>query len=208
MVMGFYQQHVVPHLISLAMRNAELTPYRERVVAGAEGRLLEIGLGAGPNLRFYSSRVTEILAIEPSAKLIAMARRVADEMRVAVKFMEGSAEAIPLESKSVDTVVMTWTLCSIADTSRALGEMRRVLKPGGRLLFVEHGQSPDASVRKWQDRWTPLWERMAGGCHLNRPIAALIEGSGFRLTNLKTGYMHKGPRAMTFLYEGSASSDY
>jgi ubiquinone/menaquinone biosynthesis C-methylase UbiE len=203
--MGFYQQHVVPHLVNLAMRNAELKPYRERVVAGADGRVLEIGIGAGPNLQFYPSRVTEILAIEQSAKLIAMARRAAVRSGVRVKFMEGSAEAIPLESKSVDTVVMTWTLCSIAHPSGALGEIRRVLKPGGRLLFVEHGQSPDASVRKWQDRLTPLWKRVAGGCQLNLPISRLIEGSGFRLVNLKVGYMIKGPKPMTFLYEGSAS---
>jgi ubiquinone/menaquinone biosynthesis C-methylase UbiE len=117
--------------------------------------------------------------------------------------LKGSAEAIPLESKSVDTVVTTWTLCTIPEVARALSEMRRVLKPGGRLLFVEHGRSPDPNVRCWQDRLTPLWKRIGGGCHLNRAIGQLIEESGFRIENINTGYM-KGPKPMTFMYEGSA----
>jgi ubiquinone/menaquinone biosynthesis C-methylase UbiE len=202
--MGFYQQHIVPHLVNLAMRNRELAPYRERVLAAAEGRVLEIGIGAGPNLRFYPPRVKEILALEPSAKLTEMARRAAAESSMGVKFIEASAEAIPLDRASVDTVVMTWTLCSIADALQALSEMRRVLKPGGCLLFVEHGQAPEEKVRKWQDRLTPVWKRIAGGCHLNRPIPALLETAGFHITQLTTGYM-KGPKPMTFLYEGCAS---
>src|SRR5258708_39937776 len=165
--MSFYQEHIVPHLVNLAMRNRELAPYRERVLAGAEGRVLEIGIGAGANLKFYPRRVKEILALEPSAKLIGMARRAAGESSrriVAVNFLEASAETIPLEPGTVDTVVMTWTLCSIPDAPQALREMRRVLKPGGEILFFEHGQSADASVKKWQDRLTPIWKRIAGGC--------------------------------------------
>ena len=204
--MNCYQQHIVPHLVNLAMRNRQLAPYRERVLAATAGRVLEIGAGAGANLKIYPAHVKEVFALEPSAKLIQMARRAAAASRVAVRLVEGSAEAIPLDRATVDTVVMTWTLCSIAEASQALGEMRRVLKPGGRLLFVEHGQSPEASVRKWQDRLTPLWKRFAGGCHLKRPIAAMLESAGFRVTQLTTGYM-KGPKPMTFLYEGSASSD-
>ena len=206
-VMNFYQEHIVPQLVKLAMRNRELEPYRERVLARAEGRVLEIGIGAGPNLEFYPASVKEILALEPSAKLIAMAQRAAGKSSVAVKFLEASGEAIPLERGSVDTVVMTWTLCSIPDAPQALQEMRRVLKPGGRLLFVEHGRSPDAGVRKWQDRLTPIWKRFAGGCHLNRPISALLEQAGFHVTHLTAGYMKRGPKPMTFLYEGSASRD-
>ena len=116
------------------------------------------------------------------------------------------AVLVPLEPGTVDTVVMTWTLCSIPDAPQALREMRRVLKPGGQLLFVEHGLSPDASVKKWQDRLTPIWKRIAGGCHLNRPISGLLEQAGFHITHLATGYM-KGPKPMTFLYEGSALRD-
>jgi len=141
--MGFYQEHIVPHLVNLAMRDRELWPYRERVLAAAEGRVLEIGIGAGPNLKFYPPRVKEILALEPSVKLITMAQRATGKSSAAVVFIEASAEAIPLEGGSVDTVVMTWTLCSIADASQALSEMRRVLKPSGQLLFVEHGQAPE-----------------------------------------------------------------
>jgi ubiquinone/menaquinone biosynthesis C-methylase UbiE len=206
-VMSLYQEHIVPHLVKLAMSNRELQPYRERVLAGAQGRVLEIGIGAGPNLEFYPACVKEILALEPSAKLIAMAQRAAGKSSIRVKFLAGSAEAIPLESGKVDIVVLTWTLCSIPDALLALQEMRRVLKPRGRLLFVEHGQSPDASVRKWQDGLTPIWKRFAGGCHLNRPISALLEQAGFHLTHLTTGYMKHGPKPMTFLYEGSASPD-
>ena len=208
--MSFYQEHIVPHLVKLAMRNRELAPYRERVLAGAEGRVLEIGSGAGANLKFYPPRVKEILALEPSAKLIGMARRAADESShrtAAVNFLEASAETIPLQPGSVDTVVMTWTLCSIPDAPQALREILRVLKPGGQLLFVEHGLSPDASVKKWQDRLTPIWKRIAGGCHLNRPISGLLDQAGFHITHLTTGYMKHGPKPMTFLYEGIASPD-
>lgn len=207
--MSFYQEHIVPHLVNLAMRNRELTPYRERVLAAAEGRVLEIGIGAGANLQFYPPRVREIIALEPSAKLITMAQNASRKFstRSAVNFMEASAEAIPLDSCSVDTVVMTWTLCTIAAPLQALGEMQRVLKPGGQLLFVEHGLSPDASIRKWQNRLTPLWKRIAGGCHLNRPVSGLLENAGFHVTHLKTGYMKRGPKPMTFLYEGIASPD-
>lgn len=117
--------------------------------------------------------------------------------------LEGSAEAIPLDDRSVDTVVTTWTLCTIPDVNGALGEMRRVLKPSGRLLFAEHGRSPDIRVRRWQDRLTPVWRRIGGGCHLNRPIAQLLEVAGFRIELMNNGYM-PGPKPLTYMYEGSA----
>ena len=120
-----------------------------------------------------------------------------------VELLQGSAEAVPLEDASVDTVVMTWTLCSVPDTRRALEDMRRVLRPSGRLLFVEHGRAPDPNVAWWQDRLTPYWRRLGGGCHLNRAMATLIEGAGFQFERLETGYM-RGPKPMTFMYEGSA----
>ena len=132
-----------------------------------------------------------------------MARRSERSQSGFVEFVHGTAEKIPLESASVDTVVTTWTLCSITDAPRALEEMNRVLKPGGRLLFVEHGRAPDQNVVWWQDWLTPVWKRIGGGCHLNRPIATLIEGAGFHVERLETGYM-RGPKIMTFMYEGSA----
>jgi ubiquinone/menaquinone biosynthesis C-methylase UbiE len=120
-----------------------------------------------------------------------------------VELVEGSAEAIPLESNSVDTVVTTWTLCSIPDAARALREMHRVLKPTGRLLFIEHGRAPEENVRWWQDRLTPTWKCIGGGCHLNRAIQSLIEDAAFRFDRFETGYM-RGPKPLTFIYEGSA----
>jgi ubiquinone/menaquinone biosynthesis C-methylase UbiE len=202
--MGFYDDRILPHVINIAMRNRELLPYRERVLSAARGRVLEIGIGSGLNLPFYGSGVEEILGLDPVPRLIAMARGAAERFRALVTFITGSAEAIPVDDHSIDTVVTTWTLCSIPNAVGALREMRRVLKPGGQLLFVEHGLAPEESVRKWQDRLTPVWKRIGGGCHLNRPISALIESAGFGITRLDTGYM-KGPRPMTFLYEGRAA---
>lgn len=201
--MGFYDDRILPHVINLAMRNRELRPYRERVLSSARGRVLEIGIGSGLNLPFYRSQVDEILGLEPVPRLIAMARGAAERSKTRVTFITGSAEAIPIDERSVDTVVTTWTLCSIPNAAAALRDMRRVLKLGGRLLFVEHGLAPEQNIRKWQNRLTPLWKRIGGGCHLNRPIGALIENAGFSISRLDTGYI-KGPSPMTFLYEGCA----
>lgn len=200
--MGFYNDHILPCVCDLAMRNKHLRPYRERAIGAAEGRVIEIGIGSGRNLPFYRPPVKEVLALEPSPKLIAMARH-ALHPGVPVNFIEASAEAIPLEDRSVDTVVTTWTLCSIPEAATALSEMRRVLRPNGRLLFVEHGMAPDENVRRWQDWLTPAWKRICGGCHLNRPIRTMIESAGFRIDRLEAGYM-PGPRPMTFMYEGIA----
>jgi ubiquinone/menaquinone biosynthesis C-methylase UbiE len=201
--MGFYQDQIVPLLINWSMRQKNLAAYRGRIIPAAEGRVLEIGIGSGLNLPFYSRNVTHVTGLEPSPRLLVMARRVERTGLGSVEFIEGSAEAIPLKDASVDTVVTTWTLCSIPDAPRALREMRRVLRPGGRLLFVEHGRAPDSNVMWWQDRLTPVWKRLGGGCHLNRAIGTLIEDAGFRFDRFETGYM-RGPKPMTYMYEGSA----
>jgi ubiquinone/menaquinone biosynthesis C-methylase UbiE len=201
--MGFYSDVILPRLCDLSMRNRLLLPIRERVIGAAEGRVLEIGVGSGRNLPFYRPPVREVLALEPAAKLVTMARNASRGTIMPVSFLEASAEAIPLEGHSVDTIVTTWTMCSIPHADTALAEIRRVLRPGGKLLFVEHGRAPDESVRRWQDRLTPAWRRIAGGCHLNRPISAMIEGAGFRIDRIETGYI-PGPRPMTYTYEGSA----
>jgi ubiquinone/menaquinone biosynthesis C-methylase UbiE len=201
--MGFYSDFILPRLIDLAMRNKQLVPFRERVIGAAEGRVLEIGVGSGKNLPFYRTPAREVLALEPAARLVTMARSAPRATGVPVNFLKASAEAIPLDNHSVDTIVTTWTLCSIPDAAAALAEMRRVLRPGGKLLFAEHGLAPDAGVRRWQDRLTPVWRRIGGGCHLNRPIRAIIEGAGFRIDRIETGYI-PGPKPMTFMYEGSA----
>lgn len=203
--MSFYNDVILPRLCDLAMRNRHLVPYRERVIGAAEGRVLEIGVGSGRNLPFYRPATKQILALEPSPKLVDMARSV-PHPGTHVSFLEASAESIPLDNGTVDTVVTTWTLCTVPQALTALGEMRRVLRPGGRLLFVEHGLAPDERVRWWQDRLDPAWKSISGGCHLNRPIRTLIEQAGFRIDRLETGYM-PGLKPMTFMYEGSASPD-
>lgn len=201
--MGFYNDFILPRLIDLAMRNKELMPFRKRVIGAAEGRVLEIGVGSGRNLPFYRSPVREVLALEPAPRLVTMARNASRASSIPVSFLEASAEAIPLDEHSIDTVVTTWTLCSIPQAAAALADMRRVLRPGGKLLFAEHGRAPDEGVCWWQDRLTPIWRCCGGGCHLNRPIRSMIEGAGFRIDRIETGYI-PGPKPMSFMYEGSA----
>src|SRR5215471_12487561 len=201
--MGFYQDQIVPLLINMTMRRQELVAYRSRIVPGADGRVLEIGIGSGLNLPFYSRNVKSLIGLDPSPKLLSMVQENLRPYLPSVDLIEGSAETIPLENKSVDTIVTTWTLCSIPDVSRALREMHRVLSPAGRLLFVEHGRAPEANVRWWQDRLTPAWKWIGGGCHLNRAIQTLIEDAAFRFDRFETGYM-RGPKPLTFIYEGTA----
>ena len=201
--MGFYEDRILPHLVHLSMRQDTFLAYRRRVVPAAQGRVLEIGIGSGLNLPLYTDATEHVVGLDTSPRLLAMARQVHRSGVASTELIEGSAEALPLEDKSIDTVVTTWTLCTIPDVHAALREMRRVLKPSGELLFVEHGRSPDARVRRWQDRLTPVWKRIGGGCHLNRPIRELLEQSGFRIERIETGYM-KGPKPMTFMYEGRA----
>jgi ubiquinone/menaquinone biosynthesis C-methylase UbiE len=201
--MSFYQRRVLPYLLHFAMRQETLVPFRKRVIGAAEGRVLEIGVGSGLNLPLYGLAVRSVVALEPSAELLAMAHRRAAAASVPVEFLEASAEAMPIETSSIDTLVTTWTLCTIPDAPRALAEMRRVLKPGGVLLFVEHGRAPEQGVARWQDRLDPLWSRFAGGCYLNRKIDALIAGNGFRIDALAHSRL-PGPRTHTFIYEGCA----
>lgn len=201
--MGFYEERILPHLLHLAMRQDLFQAYRGRVIPAARGRVLEIGVGSGLNLPLYTDAVTHVIGLDTSPRLLSMARQASPGGAASTELIEGSAEAIPLEDHSVDTVVSTWTMCSIPDAAGALREMRRVLKPSGQLLFVEHGRSPDDGVRRWQNRLTPVWKRIGGGCHLNRPIRTLVEEAGFRIERIETGYT-KGPRPMAFMYEGNA----
>jgi ubiquinone/menaquinone biosynthesis C-methylase UbiE len=201
--MGFYRNYVVPWLTHLSMQQAQLVPYRKRVVSGAAGRVLEIGIGSGLNLPFYSQSVKQIVGMDPSPKLLEMAREATTKSSLSVGLMEGTAEALPLGNASMDTVVTTWTMCSIPNVDQALEEIHRVIKPGGRLLFVEHGLSPEPRVRWWQDRLTPVWTHLSGGCHLNRAIEDLIKRAGFSIEQLHKGYF-PGPKLMTFMYEGVA----
>ena len=203
--MGLYGRWLLPRLLDLAMRNKEATRYRKKTIPEASGRVLEIGAGSGLNLPFYSSSVTRLYALDPSETLLNMARKKHAPASFAVEFLEGSAEEIPLESRSIDTVVTTWTLCTVPDAAKALREARRVLRPGGTLLFAEHGHAPDPAVQDWQRRLNPLWMRIAGGCHLDRRIDQLIREAGFDIFELENEYL-KGPRPFTYTYCGRAGA--
>ena len=188
------------------MRHDEAARLRAASVPRAKGSVLEIGIGSGLNLPFYTNAVTHLYGVDPSTELLAMARGRTASARYPVELLRGDAEHVPLATASVDTVVTTWSLCSIANPAAALSEVRRLLKPDGAFIFVEHGLSPDGRVRKWQNRLTPFWRRVAGGCHLNRPVAEMIRDAGFAIVDLRTGYV-PGPRPMTFMYEGIAHAD-
>ncbi|MFT4571864.1 MAG: ubiquinone/menaquinone biosynthesis C-methylase UbiE [Hyphomicrobiaceae bacterium] len=204
--MGLYDTYVLPRLLDFAMRQPPIMRQREKIVPQASGRVLEIGIGSGLNLSYYDQDAVQALdGLEPSEELRAMARGRAAEHKIEVGFVGLRGEEIPVEDASYDTIVMTYTLCTIPDPERALAEMRRVLKPGGTLLFCEHGKAPDAGVANWQARINPIWKRFAGGCNLNREVPRLIEGSGFVLDSLETMYL-PGPRPMSYNYWGRALS--
>ena len=203
--MGFYENRILPLMIDKACAGPPVLKQREKVVPAAEGRVLEVGMGSGINLPFYDpSRIEFVWGLEPSE---GMRRRAKDRLEAApfeVKLLDLPGEAIPLDDDSVDTVLLTYTLCTIPDFQMALAQMRRVLKPGGKLLFCEHGEAPDASVQKWQRRINPLWKRIAGGCNLNRPIPRCLEDAGFKVENLETLYLPNTPRIAAFNYWGQA----
>ena len=201
--MGFYGKYVLPTLIELAMKNKAAQAERVRFVPRASGEVLEIGVGSGLNIPIYGSGVRKLYALDPSAELLRMAGRRAERAAFPVELLQHPAEAIPLGDGTVDSVVTTWTLCSIPDAAAALREVRRVLRPAGQLIFIEHGRSTDPSVVRWQDRVTPLWRKISGGCHLNRPIDRLLAQGGFEVSELERGYM-AGPRIGAYLYRGIA----
>jgi SAM-dependent methyltransferase len=201
---GFYAKYVLPHIIDVVMRNKETSRLREAWIPHARGEVLEIGIGSGLNLPFYSPDVKRVIGVDPSVELQRMALKRAAAGSIQVDFLlQPAEEPLPLVSASIDTVVVTWTLCSIANAPKALLQMKRVLKPGGRLIFVEHGRAPDPGVVLWQDRITPVWKHVGGGCHLNRKIDELITAAGFRITEMRTCYL-PGPRPMTYTYQGLA----
>jgi len=202
--MGIYDKHILPRVLDFALRNKDSARLRALRIPQARGDVFEVGIGSGLNLPFYSQQVRRVYGADPSVELGRMARKRAAGQRVPVEFLVQSAEsAIPLADASVDTVVSTWTLCSIPDALAALREMRRVLKPGGSFIFVEHGRSPEAKVARWQDRLNPVWKPICGGCNVNRQMDQLIESGGFRITELQNEYL-PGPRAMTYIYHGIA----
>ncbi len=202
--MNWYDRHILPHLIDFACGMGEVMKVRSTVVPRAHGRVLEIGIGSGLNLAFYDAeKVSAIVGVDPSADMQRLARERAARIGIPVEMIALELGQIQAEDASFDSIVCTFTLCTIPDAVAALQEMRRVLKPGGRLWFCEHGRAPDAAVLRWQNRLTPVWKPLAGGCHLNRDIPALIAAGGFALGELEAGYL-KGPKPMTYVYRGWA----
>lgn len=201
--MGVYHRYVLPPVIDWVMRTTQLNRLRREVVSEAWGNVVEIGIGSGLNLRHYPASVRSVVGVDPSPGLLARARVRAGEVSFPVELAEAAAERLPFADATFDTAVSTWSLCSIPHAEVALGEIRRVLKPGAKLLFVEHGLAPDAPVARWQARLTPMWRPLAGGCHLDRKIDDIIARAGFRVVALEAFY-GEGFRVTGFTYRGAA----
>ena len=205
-VTSWYDRHVLPYVLDFACGLKPVRQQREKVVPLARGRVLEIGIGTGLNLAYYDkAKVQKIVGLDPALEMHRLARKRMKKAGLAVELSGLSAEKIPFESGAFDTVLVTYTLCSIPDPVAALKEMRRMLAPGAKLIFCEHGLAPDASVRRWQDRLTPVWSKLGGGCHLNRDIPRLLREAGFHSADIQSMYL-PGPRPLTYNYWGTAVS--
>lgn len=200
----FWERHVLPPLIDRVMRAPVLAAERARVVGEAEGDVLEIGIGAGANLGFYRREVTSLAGIDPSLELLRRAHAKTSWMSFPTRLLQERAERLPFPDAKFDAVVSTWTLCSVADPRAALAEIRRVLRPGGRFLFIEHGLAEREAAARWQHRLTPCWRRIAGGCHLDRDWPALIGGTGFARVELERGPLIPGPAFLAWHVRGHA----
>lgn len=201
--MGWYEKHVLPRLIDAACSQKPMRRLRERYVPQAHGDVLEIGIGSGLNLAHYGAGVTSLTGLDPAAELTERAARRARELNRPVHMLGVSGEEIPADDARFDSLVCTWTLCSIPNVYAALREMHRVLKPGGRLYFIEHGRAPEPAVLGWQRRLEPLWKKIGGGCHLTRQADVLIQDAGFRLEALDGGY-EPGPKFAAYMTHGVA----
>jgi len=203
--MGIYEKYLLPRIVNFICGSKPTMKQREKIVPLAEGRVLEIGIGSGLNLPFYTpGRVKHLWGLDPSQEMWSLAQKKLGMQDFDVEFIESAAEDIPLDDGDADTVLITYTLCTIPDVQSALEEARRVLKSDGKLLFCEHGLAPDESVRRWQDRLNPLWKRIGGGCNLNRPISELIAQAGFTIRGMETMYV-PGWKPASFNYWGTAN---
>ncbi len=205
--MNPWERYVVPNLIACACSTKPVMKQREKIVPQAEGVVLELGCGSGTNFSLYDAgKVTKLYALEPSPGMMVKAKRTAGALGIgkSIEFLETGAESIPLPDNSVDTVVITFVLCTIPDWEGALRETKRVLKPGGKVLFSEHGLAPDEGVSKWQRRIEPVWKPLAGGCHLTRDTLQLLKGAGFEPDGAETMYLPNTPKIAGFVSWGSA----
>ncbi|UAL10415.1 class I SAM-dependent methyltransferase [Caulobacter segnis] len=202
---AWYDRHILPRLLCCACGAPSIREQRVRIVPQARGRVLELGIGGGLNLAFYDpAAATSVTGVDPSPELRAIAEAAPRPQGLAVEIAAGEAERLPFADASFDTVVCTFTLCSVRSTAAVLSETRRVLRPDGRFLFCEHGLSPDDGVVRWQRRLEPIWTRLAGGCHLTRPVSAAIETAGFALGETRRFYLDKVPRPMGWCEQGVA----
>lgn len=202
-MMGLYRRYVLPKLINSACAMPPMMALRQRYVPLAKGRVLEIGIGSGLNLAFYGDATDSVTGLDPAGELTKMAHERAMKLGAVVELLQVSGENIPADSESFDTIVCTWTMCSIPNVYRALDEMRRVLKSDGKLIFIEHGRAPDPGVARVQNGLEPVWKRIGGGCHLTREPDALLNASGFGFDQLEQGYQ-PGPRFAAYMYHGIA----
>lgn len=202
--MGLYDKYLLPRLVHLTCGQKPNMRQRQKVVPLASGKVLEIGIGSGLNIPLYdAAKVDHLWGLDPSAEMWAIAQKNARDNHIDAEFIQSGAESIPLDDNCVDSVLVTYTLCTIPDAQKALSEIKRVLKPSGRLIFCEHGKAPDIAVERWQNRLNPVLKRLAGGCHLNRAIPQLLEQSGFKSSDMNTMYL-PGWKPASFNYWGTA----
>tara|TARA_B000000477_G_scaffold20181_1_gene17333 strand:- start:4766 stop:5386 length:621 start_codon:yes stop_codon:yes gene_type:complete len=205
--MSLYEKYVLPKFLNCACGSKPVSYQRKKVVPLAEGKVLEIGIGSGLNLPFYDkAKIDEIWGLDPSEQLSEMAKQVADEESMEVKFISSGAEDIPLPDNYFDCVLVTYTMCTIPEVQRANQEIRRVLKEDGKMIFCEHGEAPDQNIRKWQNRINPFWGKLAGGCNINRKIPSLIQDSGFDIIEMEAMYLPNTPKIAGYNYWGYAVS--
>ena len=205
--MSLYEKYVLPKFLNCACGSKPVSYQRKKVVPLAEGKVLEIGIGSGLNLPFYDkAKIDEIWGLDPSEELSEMAKQVADEESMEVKFISSGAEDIPLPDNYFDCVLVTYTMCTIPEVQRANQEIRRVLKEDGKMIFCEHGEAPDQNIRMWQNRINPFWGKLAGGCNINRKIPSLIQDSGFDIIEMEEMYLPNTPKIAGYNYWGYAVS--
>ena len=205
--MSLYEKYVLPKFLNCACGSKPISYQRKKVVPMAEGKVLEIGIGSGLNLPFYDkSKLDELWGLDPSEGLSEMAKQVADEEAMEVNFISAGAEEIPLPDNHFDSVLVTYTMCTIPEVDRANKEIQRVLKSNGKMIFCEHGLAPDINIKKWQNRINPLWKKLAGGCNINRNIPSLIQESGFDIVDLEEMYLPNTPKIAGYNYWGYAVS--
>tara|TARA_Y100001970_G_scaffold250037_1_gene321356 strand:+ start:40002 stop:40628 length:627 start_codon:yes stop_codon:yes gene_type:complete len=203
--MGLYNKYILPKFLDCACSSKPVLYQRKKIIPYAEGEILEVGIGSGINIPYYNAeKVNKIWGLDPSKELLSLAQNKAGTSKLDISFINSGAERIPLPDSQIDTVVVTYTLCTIPVIAEAIIEIKRVLRPSGKLVFCEHGEAPDDNIRKWQQRVNPVWKKIAGGCNLNRPIPKIIKESGFEIKQIDQMYLPSTPKIAGYNYWGFA----